>query len=158
MSRGINCPSAVPTPETRNRKTLCLDTRLATSFLPPSETTAAGPRPAPLCSGTEAIGPTATSAPKAAFRTAEPAGLTLAKAAESVFALGARLLLLYRPTMYRLPRSANCQWCVAAARCYRACWMNVAVKRWSSHAGAVLVSYFCQPSPVFLYTLPFTSA
>src|SRR5215475_9888805 len=25
-------------------------------------------------------------------------------------------------------------------------------------AGVVLVSYFCQPSPVFLYTLPFTSA
>jgi hypothetical protein len=25
-------------------------------------------------------------------------------------------------------------------------------------AGAVLVSYFCQPSPVFLYTLPLTSA
>jgi hypothetical protein len=94
VSRGINCPSAVPTPETQKPKNSC--TLDSLHILPPSETTAAGPA-GTACSGTKAISPTATSAPKAAFRTAEPAGLTLAKAAESVFALTARLLFPIGP-------------------------------------------------------------
>jgi hypothetical protein len=92
---GINCPSAVPTPETQKPKNSC--TLDSLHILPPSETTAAGPA-GTACSGTKAISPTATSAAKAAFaRAAEPAGLALAEAAESVLALGARLLFSIGP-------------------------------------------------------------
>ncbi len=94
MSRGINCPSAVPTPEMQKPKNCTLD---SLHILPPSETTAAEPA-GTACSGTKAIRPTATATAGAAFaRASEPASLILAEAVEFVLALGARLLFSIGP-------------------------------------------------------------
>ena len=94
VSRGINCPSAVPTPETQKPKTL--DTRLVT-FYRRLETTAAATARHHLLRH-QIDQPNRHLRCQSGFRrAAEPAGLTLAEAAESVFALSARLLFSIGP-------------------------------------------------------------